>query len=100
MQDPIALPDDFREAIKSAERPLLFLDHAASGERYVLLPLENYVAICMETVPDGFTIEEQQWLLVQAGLRAGWDDPAMDVYNDIEPDDYTRRGIAETEPRS
>jgi hypothetical protein len=24
---------------------------------------------------------EKQQLLVQAGLRAGWDDPEMDVYN-------------------
>lgn len=25
----------------------------------------------------------QQQLLRQAGLRAGWDDPEMDVYNDL-----------------
>jgi hypothetical protein len=27
--------------------------------------------------------EERQRVLVQAGLRAGWDDPEIDVYNSI-----------------
>lgn len=26
---------------------------------------------------------EKSQLLVEAGLRAGWDDPVMDVYNDL-----------------
>jgi hypothetical protein len=26
---------------------------------------------------------ERQQLLIQAGLRAGWDDPKMDVYNSL-----------------
>jgi hypothetical protein len=29
--------------------------------------------------------EERQQLLVQAGLRAEWDDPEMDVYNSLDP---------------
>lgn len=29
--------------------------------------------------------DERRQLLVQAGLRAGWDDPEMDVYNDLDP---------------
>lgn len=28
---------------------------------------------------------EKQMVLVQAGLRAGWDDPEMDIYNDLDP---------------
>jgi hypothetical protein len=28
---------------------------------------------------------ERQSVLVQAGLRAGWDDPEMDVYNSLDP---------------
>ena len=31
------------------------------------------------------TAEERQTLLVQAGLRAGWDDSEMDIYNDLDP---------------
>ena len=29
------------------------------------------------------TSDEKTRLLVEAGLRAGWDDPEMDVYNDL-----------------
>lgn len=29
--------------------------------------------------------EEKRALLIKAGLRAGWDDPEMDVYNDLDP---------------
>jgi hypothetical protein len=28
--------------------------------------------------------EERQQLLLQAGLRAGWDDPEIDVYNSLD----------------
>ena len=31
------------------------------------------------------TVHEKRWLLSQAGKRAGWDDPEMDVYNDLDP---------------
>ena len=31
------------------------------------------------------TQEEQRALLVQFGIRAGWDDPEMDIYNDLDP---------------
>jgi hypothetical protein len=27
--------------------------------------------------------EEKRYLLEQAGLRAGWDDPEMDIYDDL-----------------
>ena len=31
------------------------------------------------------TPDERRAVLLQAGLRAGWDDPEMDVYNDLDP---------------
>ncbi len=31
------------------------------------------------------TQDERGALMLQAGLRAGWDDPEMDVYNDMDP---------------
>jgi hypothetical protein len=31
------------------------------------------------------TPDERRAVLIQAGLRAGWDDPEMDVYNDLDP---------------
>jgi hypothetical protein len=31
------------------------------------------------------TREEQCTLLTKAGLRVGWDDPEMDIYNKLDP---------------
>lgn len=28
---------------------------------------------------------ERRAVLIQAGLRAGWDDPEMDIYNELDP---------------
>lgn len=41
----------------------------------------------MAELMDGerLTDAEQTYLLRQAGLRAGWDDPEMDIYNDLDP---------------
>jgi hypothetical protein len=32
---------------------------------------------------DLLTSDERRSVLIKAGLRAGWDDPEMDVYNDL-----------------
>jgi len=37
----------------------------------------------LETKPR--TIEEQKAVIAHIGKRAGWDDPRMDVYNDLDP---------------
>ena len=31
------------------------------------------------------TTTDRRVLMLRAGLRAGWDDPEMDVYNDLDP---------------
>jgi hypothetical protein len=31
------------------------------------------------------TDDEKTQLLIEAGRRAGWDDPEMDIYNDLGP---------------
>jgi hypothetical protein len=31
------------------------------------------------------SIEEQKAMIAHIGKRAGWDDPRMDVYNDLDP---------------
>jgi hypothetical protein len=37
----------------------------------------------LETGP--LSIEEQKAMITHIGKRAGWDDPRMDVYNDLDP---------------
>ena len=54
-------------------------------EAFVLLRADVYERFraLFEDVP--VTAEEQQYQLQQFGKRAGWDDPAMDIYNDLDP---------------
>jgi hypothetical protein len=48
---------------------------------YVLVREEVYERLEALLVPDRLTLSEQQAALHAAGLRAGWDDPEMDVYD-------------------
>jgi hypothetical protein len=48
---------------------------------YVLVKEDVYERLQALLVPDRLTLSEQRSLLRAAGLRAGWDDPEMDVYD-------------------
>lgn len=52
---------------------------------FVLLKTDVYERFraLFEDVP--VTDEERRFQLQQFGQRAGWDDPAMDIYNDLDP---------------
>ena len=54
--------------------------------RYVLVKEDVYERLEALLVPDRLTLSEQQAALHAAGLRAGWDDPDMDVYDREEPE--------------
>ena len=57
-----------------------------SNSEYVYLPAELY-----DQPPEFFyehstlAPDEERALMLRAGLRAGWDDPEMDVYNGLDP---------------
>ena len=63
--------------------------------RIVVLPLsEDATDNAQDTLEDiihhiyvdsTLSAAERQAVLIQAGLRAGWDDPEMDVYNELDP---------------
>jgi len=79
------LTESQKQALTAAGgEPLRLLD-PETNRSYVLLPSESYdrFKALFEDVP--FTLDEQQQLLRRAGERAGWDDPAMDVYDDLDP---------------
>jgi hypothetical protein len=48
---------------------------------YVLVSEEIYEGMQGLLAPERMTRTEQQGLLRAAGLRAGWDDPEMDIYD-------------------
>ena len=82
----LTIPKELQEAMHASDgRPLRLTDPETQAE-YVLLQAEIYDQLqgllYNET---SLTPDERRAVLIQAGLRAGWDDPEMDVYNDLDP---------------
>ena len=82
----IAMPKELQQAVCAAQgQPVRLADPETNAE-YIVLPAEVYDQIKGLIYDDGpLTDEEKRGLLFQAGLRAGWDDPEMDVYNELDP---------------
>ena len=84
----VLLPaDDYawvRETVRGVPDVPLILDPARNNE-YALLPLPDYERIKPLFEEDPITPEEQRQRLREAGLRAGWGDPEMGVYDDLDP---------------
>ena len=83
----ITLSKEIQQAIKdSQETPVRLVDPETNVE-YVVLPVETFERMRKGVYYDDgpITEEEQTALLVEMGLSIGWDDPEMDVYNDMVP---------------
>jgi hypothetical protein len=82
----LTIPKELQQAMRASHgRPLRLTDPDTQAE-YVLLQAEIYDQLqgllYNET---SLTPDERRAVLIQAGLCAGWDDPEMDVYNDLDP---------------
>ena len=79
------LPGDLRKAVEEAgDQPVQIID-PQTNRRYVLLRADVYERLHLLLGSGPLSKDEQQWLLREAGRRAGWDDPEMDVYDDLAP---------------
>jgi hypothetical protein len=60
------------------------VSNPSDTEAFVLLRADVYERFraLFEDVP--VTVQERQHQLQQFGKRAGWDDPEMDIYNDLD----------------
>ena len=82
----IALSEELRQAVKDSKDNLVRLVDPETNAEYVVLPADTFAKMQVMQYDDSpITEEERRSLLVQAGLRAGWDDPEMDVYNELDP---------------
>lgn len=80
----IEISEELRQAVKDAKGNLLRLVDPETNAEYVVLSAEKLAQLLEKSYEDGpLTPEERRFLIVQAGLRAGWDDPEMDVYNEL-----------------
>jgi hypothetical protein len=82
---PIRLTDEQWASVqKGADSPLRVSDPTNSAT-FVLVRAEVYERFKSLFEEDPVTEEERLNHLRQFGRRAGWDDPAMDVYDDLDP---------------
>ncbi len=82
----LSIPKELRQAVSAShDRPVRLTDPETHVE-YVLLKADMYDRIRGLLAGDAsLTPDERRAVLVQAGLRAAWDDPEMDVYNALDP---------------
>jgi hypothetical protein len=81
----IELTDGQGKALDAeADEPVRIID-PRTNRTYVLLSFDVYERIkaLFEDAP--VTKDEQRSILAAAGKRAGWDDPEMDIYNELDP---------------
>ena len=82
----LTIPKELQQAMRASQgRPLRLTDPETQAE-YVLLQADMYDqlhGLLDNETP--LTPDERRAVLIQAGLRAGWDDPEMDVYNELDP---------------
>ena len=81
----IQLTDDqWSEVQQSSELPVR-VSHPSHSAGFVLMKADIYdrFKALFEEVP--VADQERRFQLEQFGRRAGWDDPAMDIYDDLDP---------------
>jgi hypothetical protein len=82
----LTIPKELQQAIRASHGRLLRLTDPDTQAEYVLLEAEMYDQLHGLLYNDtSLTPDERRAMLIQAGLRAVWDDPEMDVYNDLDP---------------
>jgi hypothetical protein len=81
----VSLPTELRDALAAAgEGPVRLTDPETRTE-YVLLPAERYDRLVTDFDDDPLTDADRLHLIRHAGERAGWDDPEMHVYDQLDP---------------
>lgn len=84
IQLTIQLTEEQWANMQGGETPVRISDPAQSAT-FVLVRAEVYERFKSLFEEDPVTQQERLFQLQQFGQRAGWDDPAMDVYDDLDP---------------
>lgn len=82
----ITMPKELQVAMRASHGGPIRLADPDTNEEYVVLRANVYDQMQTRLYDETpLTGEEKQALLIKAGLRAGWDDPEMDIYNELDP---------------
>ena len=80
----IQLTEEQWANMQGHEVPMRVSDPAKSTT-FVLVRADVYDRFKSLFEEDPLTEQERLFQLQQFGKRAGWDDPAMDIYDDLDP---------------
>ncbi|HZL38345.1 MAG TPA: hypothetical protein VFC78_23730 [Tepidisphaeraceae bacterium] len=81
---PLELSQSQREALSHLGNELLYLLDPETSIRYVLVPADAYERLSASIGEPRMNIDET-YAAQEAVARAhGWDEPAMDAYNDYD----------------
>ncbi|WP_254511016.1 hypothetical protein [Anatilimnocola floriformis] len=81
----IQLTDDQWASIKQDGNYPVHVSVPVDQAAFVLLPADVYERFKSLFEADPPSAQERQQHLQQFGRRAGWDDPAMNIYDDLDP---------------
>lgn len=82
---PIRLTEEqWANVVRGSESPVRVSDPGQSA-MFVLVRADVYERFKALFEEDPVTEQERLFQLQQFGKRAGWDDPEMDVYDDLDP---------------
>jgi hypothetical protein len=82
--DMTTMTPELQAAVRSAQGQPLQLEDPQTHERYVLVPQDVYDRVKAMLEGDLPGEAEQRYFLREAGKAAGWDDPEMDVYDEMK----------------
>ena len=83
----ITISEELRQAVQDSKENFVRLVDPETKAEYVVLFAETFAQMREGLFYDDspLTEEERSALLVELGLSIGWDDPEMDVYNELDP---------------
>lgn len=82
----IPLPQTLKQPIAASDDGRVRLTDPETQTEYVLLPAEQYDRLVQTEFDEGPSTEQEELhLLREAGERAGWNDPEMDIYDELDP---------------
>ena len=81
----IELTDEQWAGISQQSDAPVKVGHPSHRESFVLLRADVYERFQALFEDTPLSDQERLFRLKQFGLRAGWDDPAMNVYDDLDP---------------
>jgi hypothetical protein len=78
------LTDDLRQALEQEGSNPVYLVDATTNANYVIMRADQYEKVKALFEEEEFNPRELYPLVERSLLKAGWDDPAMDEYNDYD----------------